>query len=289
MGQDRTNCQETLHQLDSYLDGGLTAVARNSVEAHLEQCPGCAQELAVLRALRFQVRSAVQNAEIPEYLETRVRARLASDRRRHSSALKLLPVAAAILILAVTTFAYQRGYMRWTPRSKESYIASISGQVAMLMRVGLGDHVHCAVFRKYPKNPPTTAEFVKKMGLEYRGVIPIVREHVPSDFQILLAHRCTYHTRQFVHVVLRSDSALLSVVIARKGEGEAFRAQELVPALSEAGISIYNSSVQRFQIAAFESRDDVVYVISDMAGQRNMEMMQALAPALKTYLDKLAS
>lgn len=289
MQQDKTNCHEILQQLDGFLDSGIAAGARSQVEAHLEHCPDCAQELAARRALRLQLRSAIQNVELPAYLETRVRARLTSDRRRYPWAFNLGIAAAAVLVLAVTTFAYDRGYMRWTKQSRESYIASVSGRVATLMRVGLGDHVHCAVFRKYPKNPPSMAEFVAKMGPDYSGIIPIVREHVPSDFQILLAHRCTYHARQFVHLVLRSDSALLSIVIARKGEGEAFRADELVPALSDAGISIYTSSVQRFQIAAFESRDRVVYVISDMTGPRNMEMMQAMAPALRIYLDKLTS
>jgi anti-sigma factor (TIGR02949 family) len=289
MQQDRTNCQEIQQQLDGFLDGGIEAGARSRVEAHIEQCAGCAQEVAARRSLRVQLRSAVQNVEIPAYLETRVRAHVASDRWRYPRVLKLAAVAGAALVLAVTTFAYERGYMRWTPQSRESYIASVSGQVATLMRVGLGDHVHCAVFRKYPKAPPSMTEFVAKMGPDYGGIIPIVREHVPSDFRILLAHRCTYHARQFVHMVLGSDSALLSVVIARKSEGEAFQADEIMPELSDAGISIYTSNVQRFQIAAFESRDHVVYVISDMPGRRNMEMMQAMAPALKTFLDKLAS
>jgi hypothetical protein len=57
--------------------------------------------------------------------------------------------------------------------------------------------------------------------------------------------------------------------------------------LSDAGISIYSSSTQRFQAAAFETRDHLVYVISDMPGGRNLELMRAMAPALNTYLSKL--
>jgi hypothetical protein len=157
------------------------------------------------------------------------------------------------------------------------------------MQVGLADHIHCAVYRKYPNNLPAAAEFAANMGPQYRGVIPVVREHVPEDFRMLLAHRCSYHGRRFVHLVLRSDSALLSVVIAPKRAGEAFRADELVPGLSEAGIPIYQSNVQRFRIAAFETSNHMVYVISDLPAQNNTELMQSMAPALRTFLGTLES
>ena len=49
---------------------------------------------------------------------------------------------------------YQLGHLRFTTASQESYIASVSNRVATLMRVGLGDHIHCAVFRKSKKTPP---------------------------------------------------------------------------------------------------------------------------------------
>jgi len=161
--------------------------------------------------------------------------------------------------------------------------------MATLMRVGLGDHIHCTVFRKFPKNPPTMAQFIANMGPKYSGIIPIVRERVPAEFQLLLAHQCRYQGRQFVHLALKSDSRLLSVVITRKAAGETFTAEQLVPALSEAGISIYSSSTQRFQTAAFDSRDFLVYVISDLPAQQNMNLMRAMAPELKTYLNKLES
>lgn len=169
---------------------------------------------------------------MPAYLESRVRANHTSHRRGHPWVLNLVAAAGSALVLTVTTFPYERGYMHWTPQSRELYVASVSGRVATLMRVG--DYVHGAVFRKYPKKPPSMAESVAGMGPDYSGIIPIVREHGPGDFQLLLAHHWTYHTRKFVHMVLR-NAALLSVVIAH------------------AGLSIYTSSVQRFQISALES------------------------------------
>ena len=62
---------------------------------------------------------------------------------------------------------------------------------------------------------------------------------------------------------------------------------ELVRALTEAGIPFYQSGVQRFQIAAFESQRHLIYVISDLPQAQNMQTMTAMGPELKDYLDKL--
>ena len=280
-------CATILLQMDSFIDGNLEVEAATAMASHLEHCAGCEQELSARRSLRARMRSAVQGIDIPPYLEARIRAHVKADRKSWALFWKLGAVAAGVLVIAFTTMAYNHGHMRWTRASQESYISSLSGQVASIIRVGLGDHVHCAVFRKYPKNPPTMPEFVKKMGPQYRGIIPIVREHVPSDFQLVLAHLCTYHKRQFVHMVLRNDSALLSVMITRKSNTDTFHTDEIVPQLSEAGIPIYQGSVHRFHVAAFQSEDHLVYVISDMPAPMNIQLMQAMAPALKTYLAKL--
>ncbi len=285
--RERGICDEMLLRHDQYLDKNLGSESAAALQAHLDECPSCAQELQARRRLRTQLKSAVQSVETPAFLESRIRANLQTRRPSFRWIMSLAAVAAVVVIGLGVAISYERGYFRYYRASQDSYISSVSSRMATLMRVGLGDHIHCAVFRKYPKNPPTMAQFVEKMGPKYSGIIPIVREQVPSDFRLLIAHQCKYKGRQFVHMVLRSDRRLLSVVLTRKAEGEAFTAEQLVPALTEAGVSIYSASTQRFQLAAFESRDYMVYVISDMPEERNMELMRAMAPQLQTYLDKL--
>lgn len=281
----KPDCWKALDRMDGYLDGTLAGDPSVSLAAHLADCADCSREFAARRVLRTRLKSAVQDVEAPAYLETRLRAHLHANRKQRLWIWNLAAAAAGVVV-AVAIVGYQNGHMRFTRNSQEAYIHTISASVTNLMRVGLGDHVHCAVFRKYPKNPPSAAEFAAKIGTKYQGVVPVVREHVPDDFRLLLAHRCSYHNRQFVHVVLQNDTGLLSVVITRKQAGEAFRVNEIAPGLSEAG-SIYQSSVQRFRVAAFESRDHEVYVISDLPAQGNLQLMQAMAPALKTYLATL--
>ena len=233
--------------------------------------------------LKERLQSAVRGVEPPADLEASIRARL-REPRRPPLRMYSLAAAAVLLVIAGSSYfaAYKRGYFRTSPQAQESYIASISGSVGTFMQVGLGDHVHCAVYRKYPKNPPTLEQMAASVGPQYASIIPIVRENVPADYRIILAHRCTYHGRQFVHVVLRGHDRLLSVILTRKSLTDGFSDQELGPVIREVGI-------QLFHIAAFDTRDHMVYVISDETQQQNGEIMRAMAPSLRAYINKLES
>jgi hypothetical protein len=226
--------------------------------------------------------------EAPARLEAKIRAEVREQSGRKEAAWSryFLPAAAA-LALMVGTVAYQLGHLRMTAASQERYIASISEKLPGVMRVGLGDHVHCAVFRKFPANPPGAAEMAEKLGPEYAGLLPIVQERIRQDLKVVLAHTCRYHGRRFVHLALKGDGKLLSVVIARKAEGEGFAKEELAPALMESGIPMYRAGVQRFEIAGFESRDHLVYVVSDLPEGRNAEILTALGPEVRAFLDRV--
>jgi hypothetical protein len=54
---------------------------------------------------------------------------------------------------------------------------------------------------------------------------------VPEQYRLMLAHTCRYHKRLFVHLTLNDASRLLSLVIARKRDGESFHTENMIPAL----------------------------------------------------------
>ncbi len=283
------DCRQVLSQMDAYVDDSLAPEAATALKGHLDRCPACAREFESRHFLRTRLKSAVRNIDTPAHLETRIRAYIRATGDSKPWKARLIAVAAAVLVCVGVAISYQLGHLRLTAKSQESYIASVNNGVVKLMRVGLGDHVHCSVFRKFPVNPPTPQEMTTKLGPEYSGLIPIVRQHVPDDFRIVMAHQCRYHERKFVHLALKNDSRLLSLVIARKSDGESFSTEALLPALSESGIPVYAAGIQRFQIAAFESSAFLVYVISDLPQEKNMELIRAMAPALQNYLRKLES
>ena len=198
-----------------------------------------------------RLKAAVRSVSAPPRLEAKIRSSIQETERKSVWGRYLLPVAAALLLSLGAGIAYQLGHLRMTTGSQESYIASISGRVAGVMTVGLGDHVHCTVFRRFPKNPPTLEEMTAKLGSEYAGLLPLVKDRLAGDMRIVMAHRCSYHGRKFVHLAMRSDSKLLSMVISLKRDGESFTKENLLPVLSDSGIPMYRSGVQRFEIAGF--------------------------------------
>jgi len=237
--------------------------------------------------MQARLKAAVQSVSAPPRLEARIRSSIRESERHGVWGRYLLPVAAVALLSLGGAVAYQLGHLRIGVQSQESYIASISGRVADVMKVGLGDHVHCTVFRKFPKHSPTLEEMTEKLGPDYAGLLPLVKDRVPTDLQIVMAHQCSYHGRKFVHLALRNDSKLLSLVISLKRDGESFTKENLLPVLSDSGIPMYRSGVQRFEIAGFESRNHLVYVVSDRPGKENLAFLTAQAPAVTDLLNKV--
>jgi len=239
------------------------------------------------QVLGARLREAVQSIQAPPFLEARIRHSLNTQKTPRRWLPRLIPVTATAAGVVALLISYQLGHLRLTVHSQESYISSVSTRVATLMRVGLGDHIHCSVFRKYPKNPPTAEEFLQKMKPQFAGLIPIVRSQVPGNYRMTLAHECRYHGRRFVHLSFMDDANMLSLVMTRKSDGESFKTEEMMPALVQSGIPMYQTGVQRFQMTAFETGDYLVYFISDLGKQQNTDLMLALAPRVKDFLAKL--
>jgi hypothetical protein len=240
-------------------------------------------------ALRERLKNAVRADTPPPFLEARIRNTIRTVERKPSWTQRLVPVAAAVVMCVSATIAYQLGHLRLTSASQDSYIASVTNRVATLMRVGLADHLHCSVFRKFPKDAPKLEDLAAKLGPDYKTLIPVVRQNLPGNFRLMIAHECGYQGRKFTHLSLKSESQLVSLVIARKKEGESFETEGLLPALTQSGIPFYRAGVQRFEISSFESANHMVYVVSDMGQQQNMKFMLAVAPQVRDVLNKLGS
>ena len=285
---DNCTCDQVLEYLDSSpdLEIGPSAVG---LLRHIEQCPNCTAELQARRALRDRLRRAVHSIEVPQNLDYRVRAVIRPKVRRMPSRPWIMAVAACLAIAFGLDVAYQLGRLRFTTESQNAYIASISLRIPSVMAIGLKDHVHCAVYRKYPKAPPANESLLEKLGLADSGLLAIVQHNVPSDFRAMIAHHCSYKARKYTHIVMQSDSHLMSLVIAKKGEGENLGASGMGAMLSEAGIPLYTARVRRFHLDAFETHDHLVYVVSDLSAEKNSQLMTAMAPALKTFLQKQES
>jgi anti-sigma factor (TIGR02949 family) len=283
-------CAGALRQLDLYLDHQLALPDRQRLQQHLDACPACALELEARTRVRGRLRTTVKGKAAAPFLATRVLANIREYESKKNSWLQkktLAPVAAALLVCFSSIAAYHLGQLWLTHTSQEAFFDSISHGVSHIMQVGLGDHVHCAVYRKFPKDAPSLSELGEKLTAEHTPLIQTVSKHVPSEFKVVLAHQCSYRGRRFVHLALKSDSKLLSLLITKRNEGETFSANGLLPALISGGIPVYRSTAERFEIAGFETRDHLAFVVSDLPQHRNLEVMTGLAPQINEHLRKL--
>ena len=159
-------------------------------------------------------------------------------------------------------------------------------QNASVLKIGIGDHVHCAIDSGMSRLRFTEEEMAIKMGPDYRGLVPLVRARLSSEFEVAVAHRCTFNGREFVHLILKKDARVLSVVITRKS-GESFSKDDFAADIGATGVPIHESRMSELGVAGFETRDYLAFVVSDLAAEQNRLIASSLAPAVRDFLAKL--
>jgi anti-sigma factor (TIGR02949 family) len=287
-----SNCANTVRLLDSFLVNEVTTEEFARISQHLEACPSCVQELDARRRLRSRLRDAAKDQPVDPYLRTRVLANVRAQRRPSGWSTwqrQILAFAAVLVLCLGLGVAYSLGYLRLAAESEDSFIASLSRRVSVMMSVGLREHVHCSVFRKYPQNPRPLESVRRQLPEEYQPVIPMLTSHVPKDFHVAIAHECGYGDRDVVHIGLKSRSKLMSLIITRKRAGDRFTTEHATAVLAAAGAPVYTAGAERFQIAALESREYLAYLVSDLSSDETARIMLALGPQVRSFLDTLRS
>jgi anti-sigma factor RsiW len=270
-------CEQTRQHLDAYIDRELPAEAGTRILRHLETCPDCAADAEARGTLKSRVHGAVRAVVPPPELAALVRRRVAREQERRwwqpdRTAAPRWAMAAAFTLVAGAGL-----WFATRPRplpslddrpAQGAFIRTISAGLAGVLQPGLADHVHCAVFRRYPRNGPSAAEMLAQLGA-YRDLLGAVSAAVPKTWHVVMAHQCSYQGRHYVHVILHDGGRLVSLVVTRRQEGESFAA--MTPALTVGGVGIYTAEAGGFRIAGFESGSYLAFVVSDLDPARNLE------------------
>ena len=285
-------CDQFRRQLDGQTNGSLPVETKQEFLNHLEHCPACAAVWDARSRTEARLKAAVERQEVPAELRSRIRERL-SERESRSwwgrgwERWAMATAMAAILtVCAGVWLSPSPEHMPdLTDRpGQDAYIRKVSATIAAVLKLGLGDHIHCSVFRKYSQNPPTIAQMEEKLGPAFGKVLPIVQSAVPDGYRVIMAHHCGYAGRKYTHFTLQNEENLISVVIARRNPGESL--DSLVPALSPSGIRVYQSATQRYEVAGFDAGDYFAFVVSDLPGETNLQIAADLAPTLRRFLLK---
>ena len=283
-------CERTRKYLDSYISNELLVETNHEVLRHIEDCATCSAEADARSMLRGRLKGAVRSQSMPGELPAKIREALRAEESRKSSTWTVgrWPAVAATSV-AFAALAWIAFLPETLPAigdrpSQNAYIQRISSRMAAVLKVGLGDHVHCAVFRKKEKTVPSAAEMEKELGPSYQGLLPAVTAAIPDGYRVVMAHHCSYLKRQYIPLTLENGGNLLSLVIARKQDGESF--EGLAPSTTQSGIRVYQSAAGRYQVAGFDAGEFFAYIVSDMKGNANLQVASAVAPSVRELLMK---
>ncbi len=260
-------CDKVRGHLDSYLSNELVAETNHEVLQHLETCPDCSAELGTRARVRTELQAAVRAVPVPAALEARMQRAVRAQSRRTRAGLYTMALAAMVVIgLAVVALR------RETPAVEQVIMNKATGRLGTVLNVGLRDHLHCAVFRKYSKQPETLSQMATQLGPQFADLAPLVKAKLPGESQVIQGHRCSAGGRDYVHIIMTRGDRVLSLLLTRKRSGESLSG------------GVYQEGVDRFQVVGFESHDYLVYIISDLDAQQNLQLAANLAPTVREYL-----
>ena len=283
-------CEKTRRYMDSYISNELLVETNHEVLRHLENCACCSAEVEARSRVKARLKAAVESQEAPADLAVKVRRQIHQGHSRSRPAAWNIWTMAAVAVVVLSIGIWVTRTRTYMPamadrRGQDVFIQKVSQTVAKVLRVGLGDHIHCSVFRKYLKNPPALAQMAESMGPTFQGLVPLVKANVPNRYRIVMAHQCSYSGRHFVHVTLTDGAHLMSLVIARKELGESL--EGLSPSIRASGVPVYQAVAERYEVAGFETPQYLAFVVSDLNAENNLHMAGNLAPSVHDFLARL--
>jgi anti-sigma factor (TIGR02949 family) len=266
-----TACDKVRDHLDAYLSRELPEETSREVQHHLDACPQCAAELETRARIRTQLQDAVRATPVPAGFEVRVRRALNQTAPRPRTGLWAVAAAAAVILCVFLV-----NLLRNQANPEQAILRKASGRLTAVLNVGLRDHLHCAVFRKYSKQPLAASQMAADLGPGFADLLPRIQAKLPGDLRVIQAHHCEAGGRQYTHFIIagvgRDNGKIVSLILTRREPGE-----------SLAG-GIDQTGVDRFQVVGFESHDYLAYVISDMDAQQSLQLAASLAPTVREYL-----
>jgi anti-sigma factor (TIGR02949 family) len=275
---DSKQCERIRQCLDAYLSNELLVETTSDVLRHLERCEACARELEARSKVREALRRAAENQIAPEELRQAIQRRLRESRIGFLGASRRLAWAlalAGLVIVVLGTVAMQH------------WIKVVEGRriVAGVLALGVSDHLQCAIKgHNYPDiaNPPELLR--KKLGPQYAGVLEVVQKNLPG-FEILEAHICSVQgsPRKYVHFIARGHGTILSVILT-KSEGVQLPNGTMLRSGASGSVDLYEAHLEGMNVAGFESKGYLGFVVSDLNRDTTMQIANALASPLNAAL-----
>lgn len=295
-----TNIASLLHR---YLGGETTQEENRRVETLREEDPQVARFLEDAERTRSHLRRSVREVSVPEELLASVRrATIESEdsvdsTKPGSNVVELADrgktarrtmrtwyaIAAALLLLLAGWFALQQFSEGDRNRAGDAQLAEALGPAHEMLRIGMTDHLKCAVtFYKGDVHPYSLERMRRGLGESFEGLIPIVEQKV-TEGTLVVAHTCSFDGRQFVHMIVKGNDNMISLVITRRRENESLTNRS-GDAIDVSGTPVYHARIEDFDIAGFDAGEFMVFVASDLDTEANLNVATEVLQPVSDYL-----
>jgi len=289
------SCERYRPYFDAYLDHELPVETQQDIQQHVVSCQDCARILESRGQIKQLVRNVVTREEAPIELVEALRGPFQTESRSffaHDTAGWMM-AAAAVVILAIGGVAVLQWDRIVQPSPGVGVFQSVSARVKEILRVGLADHLHCAIVSERWKQfvslgEMKTAEGSSALGTEFIELVPAVASTLGTDYTVVGGHRCTAGDRKYIHLIMTgSKGAILSLVITEKKHGDSFTQANAVSVMKASGVDIYQDQQEGMGIAGFESERYLAYVVSNLDRDANLNIASSLAPIVYGHLHRL--
>jgi hypothetical protein len=273
-------CEKARRYLDSYVSNELLVETNHELMTHLESCKDCSQALEVRMRVKTALQRAVRNVELPPALEARVK-RIRDEHSRGMLVRSRAHWAFAVAAMALLVLGGWVILRVWNLQG-HSHVETLADRI---LTIGAGNHLTCAINHQMWKQQFSSERMARELGPDYIGLVSLAKEKAPQDFEVVVAHRCHVDHRGFVHMILRKQDSILSVILTKKS-GESFHESSAPAVVKASGVSIFRNRLKGVEVAGFETRDYLAFVVSDLDPETNLKVAANLAPSVRDYLAK---
>ena len=274
---EQKSCEHVRGLLDAYVSNELLVETNLQVLRHLKVCASCETMAADRARVKKMLQQAVGRDKAPAALRARIQHEI---RATPASSSNWMLAAAAAIVVGLGGYVA----LQWFSARQ---MANHRPALAAVLKVGLDDHIHCAVGTWYRGREFSDERMARDLGPQFAGLAPMVKSVIPAEMKMLVAHQCQVNGRNFVHFILQKQERTFSLIITRK-DGESF-ADIAGAKILNSGVRIHESRMQNFEVAGTETRDFLVYFISDSTGDQNAQIARNLAAPVRDYLARLES
>ena len=136
-------------------------------------------------------------------------------------------------------------------------------QTPRVLRIGIGDHIRCAVLGRAEQRP---------LDGRFPKLPVLLAGAAPAGYRIVSAHRCDFDGRSPTRLVFQNGALILSLIVAPRLKLESLHAER------------YRTAEGRFPLAGSETGERFVFAVSDITPEENRASAESMMPVVPDFL-----